>query len=116
VWPIHDRSADPAARREFETAVAGITAPPARWHLKYVGVDPAFQRRGVGGLLVGAGMEMAYEEGVPVMLEASPNGKRLYEKMGFVVVGEMVLPGAGVAGPVMRWDPTVSGNESGVMA
>jgi hypothetical protein len=61
-------------------------------------------------------MEMACEEGVPVMLEASPNGKRLYEKMGFVVVGEMVLPGAGVAGPVMRWDPTVSGNESGVMA
>jgi ribosomal protein S18 acetylase RimI-like enzyme len=76
--------------------------------LKYLGVDPSFQRRGVGKMLVGAGMERAREEGVPAMLEASPNGKSLYEKLGFVVVGEMILQGvgAGVGGPVMRWDPS----------
>jgi ribosomal protein S18 acetylase RimI-like enzyme len=106
---------------QFEAALARIgeedkLIPPARWHLKYVAVDPAFQRRGVGALLVRAGMERAREEGVPVMLEASPNGEKLYEKLGFVVVGEMLLRGAGVGGPVMRWDPPTSEDENGAIA
>lgn len=110
IFPPNDRSGAPEVRAEFDRAFARIGAkdeliPPARWHLKYLGVDPAFQRRGVGAILVSAGVDRAREEGVPAMLEASPNGKNLYEKLGFRVVGEMVLENTGVGGPVMRWDP-----------
>jgi len=109
-FPPGDRSADPAARAELDRAAARIGAedkliPPARWHLKCLGVDPGFQRRGVGAMLVGAGMDRARAEGVPAMLESSPNGEGLYRKLGFRVVGEMALQEAGIAGPVMRWDP-----------
>ncbi|MCJ1441851.1 MAG: hypothetical protein MMC23_002343 [Stictis urceolatum] len=55
--------------------------------LQFLGVDPKFQRKGVGGLLMRWGMETARREGVPVGLTASPQGLSLYMKWGFEEVG-----------------------------
>ncbi|KAI9659784.1 MAG: hypothetical protein M1821_001135 [Bathelium mastoideum] len=48
-------------------------------------VDPAWQRRGVGRLLVRWGTEIADRMGVKTIVEATPQGRKLYEKEGFEV-------------------------------
>jgi len=45
--------------------------------------DPKHHRRGAGRLLVRHAVERADELGIPAMLEASPEGLKLYESVGF---------------------------------
>jgi len=73
---------------EVEKEIAGF---PSRLDLATLAISPAYQRRGVGGLLIDWGLEKAREEGVPVVLEATPNGLGLYLKKGFREIGECVL-------------------------
>ncbi|KAH8820565.1 acyl-CoA N-acyltransferase [Xylogone sp. PMI_703] len=56
--------------------------------------DPAYQRRGIGQLLVSYGIKRADEMGVEAHVEASPLGRRLYQLCGFRLV-ENVLIDAG---------------------
>ncbi len=51
-----------------------------------------YRRRGLAGELVRAAMQWCRSNGVDVVvLHASPDGRRLYESMGFVVSNEMRL-------------------------
>lgn len=61
--------------------------------LMFLCVDEAFRGKGAGKALVKWGMEQCDKIGVPGYLEASDDGKRLYENLGWVVVGEEKLPG-----------------------
>lgn len=45
--------------------------------------DPEFQGRGAGSLLLNWGTKKADELGLPIYLESSPAGHRLYQKHGF---------------------------------
>ena len=54
-------------------------------------VDPAYQRRGLGYLLVSAGLEDADRAGARAYVEATPDGLPLYLKFGWRLVDEMVL-------------------------
>lgn len=54
-----------------------------RWHLAFLAVDPAFQRRGIGGRLVDWGMENAKKEGIPATILGSQVGQSMYRKRGF---------------------------------
>ncbi|KAI5849844.1 acyl-CoA N-acyltransferase [Tricharina praecox] len=56
---------------------------PNRWHAQSVVVSPGHQRRGIGKALMRGMMERAGSEGVPLGLEASPDGELLYTKLGF---------------------------------
>ncbi|KAI9705691.1 MAG: hypothetical protein M1820_005101 [Bogoriella megaspora] len=56
---------------------------PESWHAHVIACSPKFRRRGVGTLLLNWGLERAREEGIPVLLQATPAGKPLYEKAGF---------------------------------
>jgi predicted N-acetyltransferase YhbS len=47
-------------------------------------VDPVFQRRGVGALLVQDGIDRAHAAGLPLFVCGSSSGARLYERLGFV--------------------------------
>lgn len=110
VWP--DRSADVEAAAFAQKAFDAVDllfpeTEGGRWHLKFLGIHPAWQRRGVGRLLCERGMEEARKEKLPAMLEASPVGEGLYASLGFRVIGELVVKELGVRGPVMRWDPPV---------
>ena len=54
------------------------------WYLAYVGVDPASQGCGIGGHLMGAGLDQADREGVGAYLENSkPGNTPFYARHGF---------------------------------
>jgi GNAT superfamily N-acetyltransferase len=55
--------------------------------------DPEFHRRGAGKMLVNWGIQRADELGVKAFVEASPEGRRLYESCGFREVEEVLLKG-----------------------
>jgi predicted N-acetyltransferase YhbS len=46
-------------------------------------VDPAFQRRGVGKLIVQDGIDRAHASGYPLFVSGSPGGSLLYQSLGF---------------------------------
>ncbi|KAH9830691.1 GNAT family acetyltransferase like protein [Teratosphaeria destructans] len=61
--------------------------------LDILAIDPAYQRRGVGGALVRWGTDKADELGVETVVESSVFGKGLYEKHGFEFVKQQDLRG-----------------------
>jgi len=62
-------------------------------YLQIIGVDPALQGRGFGGELLSALIEECDRAGMPLYLETeTENNVRMYERFGFVVVKEIVLP------------------------
>jgi GNAT superfamily N-acetyltransferase len=52
---------------------------------------PEFQGRGVGSLLCKDGLHVADRERLPAWLEASAKGRRLYQKLGFEDVEDIVI-------------------------
>lgn len=78
---------------------------PNRWTLSLIATAPEYRRRGIGTKLVEHGLEIAAKEEVPVTLEASPEGRFLYERVGFRIVRELFvckeLEGCGYA---MVWE------------
>jgi predicted N-acetyltransferase YhbS len=54
-------------------------------------VDPKYQKRGAGKLLVQWGTKLADEMGAEAIVEASPAGRYLYEQNGFVFRHEVTL-------------------------
>lgn len=74
------------------------------WFLHVLGVDPDYQRQGLGRILVNAGMEFAEKEGCPTYLEATKEGMRLYSQLGWEVISRIHMTGD-VYAPVMSWTP-----------
>ena len=94
-------------RENLDTYLATIdeTYPTGDlWILQNLCVDPQWQRRGIGGLLMQWGKNKAREEGVPVGLTASPMGEGLYKREGFREVYRVDGSEAGIV-PVMMWEP-----------
>ena len=66
------------------------------FELRVIGVDPAFQRRGIAGLLLGPVIERCDQEGIPMsLLCTKERNVGLYERFGFRVTNEIEVP----AGP-----------------
>ncbi|KND88594.1 hypothetical protein TOPH_06744 [Tolypocladium ophioglossoides CBS 100239] len=59
-------------------------------YLKQLHTDPAHQRRGAGSMLLKWGVAEADRLGLPTYLEATEEGRPLYEKHGFRPVGKLV--------------------------
>jgi len=57
--------------------------------LDILGIDPAHQRKGIGGALVSWGTHRADQLGVEAIVESSVFGKGLYVKSGFVFVKDV---------------------------
>jgi len=74
-------------RKLNNQSVNNFGSIPDYWELAVLAVSPKFQRRGVGAALMAWGLNVASEEEIPVVLEASKAGTGLYAKMGFKVVG-----------------------------
>ncbi|KAM0427248.1 hypothetical protein ACHAPT_007678 [Fusarium lateritium] len=62
------------------------------WFLSTIATAKEAQRRGVGSALMQYGVDKADEEGWMMYLNSSPEGKALYEKFGFEVVGQSEFP------------------------
>ena len=54
-------------------------------------VDPKYQRKGAGTLLVQWGLHKAESLGLPAYLEASPAGLNLYPKLGFHQIDTVIV-------------------------
>lgn len=81
-----------------------------RWHVRSCVVDPDWQGRGIGSMLMNEVIVRAKEEGVVVGLEATAHGEHLYKKFGFEVLSRFsaqvqsaVDPNDG--GGIMMWRP-----------
>lgn len=68
---------------------------PGEWYLDSISVDPAFRGKGIGAELIEAIPLLAEKEGKSLIGlsvdEVNPKAKRLYERMGFKVVGERMI-------------------------
>lgn len=73
------------------------------WYLPFMGVDPGRQGTGVGSALLAAVLSRIDAEGASAYLEASsPANQRLYQRHGFVTVGEIVVLDAPPIYPMWR--------------
>jgi len=62
------------------------------WYLEILATRPEWQGKGAGGKLLRWGLAKADEEGTETYLEASPDGKPIYEHLGFKEVDRLVVP------------------------
>lgn len=66
------------------------------WYLSLIGVADAHQGEGVGSAILRTSLERCDRDVMPAYLEATnENNRRLYERHGFAVTEEMVLPDGG---------------------
>jgi ribosomal protein S18 acetylase RimI-like enzyme len=73
------------------------------WYLPLIGVDPAQQGRGYGSALLEHALCIVDEQGMPAYLEATTErNKRLYERYGFEVVGEIQFGSSPPMWPMWR--------------
>jgi ribosomal protein S18 acetylase RimI-like enzyme len=81
-------------------------APGPHWYLAGIGVDPAEQRRGVGGALLRPGLDAAERDGLPVvLLTNTERNLSFYGRHGFVVVAEGETPEHGPHAWAMARNP-----------
>jgi ribosomal protein S18 acetylase RimI-like enzyme len=79
------------------------------WYLSALGVEPDRQREGIGSALLTSVLARAGADGTPAYLEtATAHNVLLYERHGFEVVDEVILPKTDVRGWLMLRCP---GNE-----
>lgn len=99
----HTFDTSPSSAQHFSST---YQEPPISWSVADIAVDPAYQRHGIGMNLLEWGMNQAKEDGIPVILEATNAGQRLYEKAGFVGYGKWKWgKGDEMTSLMMRWDP-----------
>ena len=73
------------------------------WYLNFIGVVPEEQGTGVGSALLRTSVARCDDDRMPAYLEAtSPDNRRLYERFGFEVIGEIVLPDGPTMLPMWR--------------
>ncbi len=70
---------------------AGASHPPVpHWYLPAIGVEPMFQGKGYGSVLLARGLEVCDRGHVAAYLEATNSANiPLYQRFGFEVVGEI---------------------------
>ncbi|KAF3923146.1 hypothetical protein ABW20_dc0108023 [Dactylellina cionopaga] len=62
------------------------------WYLSQLIVHPSQKRKGHGSVLTLWGMQKGREEGLPCYLSASPEGEKLYGRLGWREVGQRTSP------------------------
>jgi ribosomal protein S18 acetylase RimI-like enzyme len=81
-------------------------APDPHWYLAMLGVDPAWQRQGIGETLMQPVFAAADRDGLCCYLEAPTADNALYyERRGFRVLAETDVPGSDVHVWLMRREP-----------
>ena len=77
-----------AEMHELSEQSAGYRPSEPHWYLPVIGVDPAYQGRGLGRALMAHACERCDRDGVPFYLESSnPRNIPLYQRHGFEVLG-----------------------------
>jgi GNAT superfamily N-acetyltransferase len=103
----------PRVLRALTVLESGHPSEPANephYYLAFLGVDPQWQGRGLGGALLSPVLARCDREAVPSYLEASsPRNRALYERHGFAVTEEFRL-GRGAPPQWRMWrEPQAAG-------
>ena len=89
-------------------------APMPHWYLSALGVEPGRQGEGIGSALLAPVLQDADASAVPCYLEtAVGRNVLLYERHGFDVVEELVLPNTDVHGWLMLRPASVTTGSAG---
>jgi ribosomal protein S18 acetylase RimI-like enzyme len=84
-------------------SLRGRAVPEPHWYLAGIGVDPPYQRRGIGSELLAPGLEAADGAGLPcALLTNSEENLAFYRSRGFEVVREGRTPDDGPRAWMMR--------------
>ena len=84
-------------------------APTPHYYLSALGVEPELQGTGIGSVLIAPTLAAADDAGMPAYLEtATARNVLLYERHGFDVVEELILPKTDVHGWLMLRAPAGS--------
>jgi ribosomal protein S18 acetylase RimI-like enzyme len=87
-------------------ALHPVHAPEPHWYLAMLGVDPAWQRQGIGEAPMQPVFAAADRAGLCCYLEAPTEGNaRYYERRGFRVVAETDIPESTMHIWMMRREP-----------
>jgi GNAT superfamily N-acetyltransferase len=102
-WETHDLEPEQSIPHGFNIALhnhilttrdaarsSWIPANAPCWILMHMVTRPSHRGKGAAGLLVRWGIEQAEKDHVPAYLEAGVMGMPLYERYGFVQVGDML--------------------------
>ena len=66
------------------TALAQNHPPQPHWYLAFIGVEPRWQRHGIGRVLLAPALSKADAAGMPCYLETPfPDTRAFYERLGF---------------------------------
>jgi GNAT superfamily N-acetyltransferase len=77
--------------------------PEPHYYLSALGVEPGRQGQGIGTALMRPVLDRCDRDNLPAYLEtATARNLPLYQRLGFAIVEELTLPGAGVHGWLMR--------------
>ena len=101
---------DPTVSEESRADMAVYFEEQARmhpeephWYLPMIAVDPAKQGHGAGSALLTHTLAIADQQGMPAYLEASSgDSRRLYERHGFEVTGEIQHGSSPTTWPMLR--------------
>jgi GNAT superfamily N-acetyltransferase len=96
------------------TVLEGKHPREPHYYLVFIGVEPDWQGRGLGGAVLAPVLNRCDTEGMPAFLEAStPRNRTLYERHGFTVMEEFTL-GSGAPPQWRMWRaPAHGGNDGG---
>jgi ribosomal protein S18 acetylase RimI-like enzyme len=84
-------------------AMAGHHPPEPHWYLPLIGVDPAFQRRGLGSALLRHALTTCDQNQSLAYLESTnPISVPLYQRHGFEVIGEIAEGSSLTLYPMVR--------------
>jgi len=78
----------------FQTLVnthARVMGQRKHWYLEILATRPEFQGKGAGSALMRWGLARADEDRLETYIEASPEGKPIYEHFGFAEVDRLVV-------------------------
>ena len=106
VGDIVDQTVGRSLRRDLQTLMGKMAASHPdgpHWYLPMIGVDPAYQNKGLGAALLRHALERCDREDLPAYLESTnPRNISLYLRHGFVAVGEIQAGSSPTVVPMLR--------------
>jgi GNAT superfamily N-acetyltransferase len=80
------------------------------WYLPLIGVEPVWQGKGIGAALMRRGLAQSDADGLPAYLESTnPRNRPLYERHGFVALGEIKVGDCPPIVPMLRRPRSAAG-------
>ena len=88
-----------------EDRMAAVHPEEPHWYLAIIGSDPTVRGKGFGNALMRSRLDRCDAEHAPAYLESSnPDNVPYYQRFGFEVTGEIVIPGGGPS-LIPMWRP-----------